>query len=342
MSNTIIKIQRSDVTLVPPDGSLEAGEQAYSFLSNKLFVGNTSGLGVIEIGGKYWVDTTIAAYNHANAAFAAANTGATVSAAFDQANAAFVHANSSFVQANTARDTANNALPQSGGTIAGDLVVTGNATFSGQTTYANTTHLDIGDNILTLNADLPPAVAPSENAGIEINRGSSPNVALIWDEGADKWEFTTDGTIYYVLPTNTAVEQAQTDAVGAFVQANTARVHANASFARANTANITADLAYGVANQAFAQANSAYSHANLAFAKANTADINAANGSYINTGVVKVPYGGTGVISFTTNGILYGNAAGDIKVTAAGVEGQVLQATDTGVPQFGMLDGGTF
>ena len=31
-----------------------------------------------------------------------------------------------------------------------------------------------------------------------------------------------------------------------------------------------------------------------------------------------------------------------VKVTAAGTEGQVLQASAAGVPSFGMLDGGTF
>jgi hypothetical protein len=61
-----------------------------------------------------------------------------------------------------------------------------------------------------------------------------------------------------------------------------------------------------------------------------------------NADVITVPYGGTGLTSFTQNGILFGNTAGDLKVTSAGTEGQVLQASSTGIPQFGMLDGGTF
>jgi hypothetical protein len=48
------------------------------------------------------------------------------------------------------------------------------------------------------------------------------------------------------------------------------------------------------------------------------------------------------MITFTTNGILYGNATGSIKVTAAGTDGQVLLANPTGTPVFSMLDGGTF
>lgn len=55
-----------------------------------------------------------------------------------------------------------------------------------------------------------------------------------------------------------------------------------------------------------------------------------------------VANGGTGATSFTDNGVIYGNGTGALSVTAAGTEGQVLQADASGVPVFGTLDGGTF
>lgn len=55
-----------------------------------------------------------------------------------------------------------------------------------------------------------------------------------------------------------------------------------------------------------------------------------------------VTHGGTGASSFTSNGILYGNGASALQVTAAGTEGKVLQAGSGGTPEFGDLDGGTF
>ena len=67
-----------------------------------------------------------------------------------------------------------------------DLTLSGNLTVSGTRTYVNTTTLDVGDNIITLNADLG-ASAPSENAGIEIMRGTSANVQFMWDETNDRW-----------------------------------------------------------------------------------------------------------------------------------------------------------
>lgn len=55
-----------------------------------------------------------------------------------------------------------------------------------------------------------------------------------------------------------------------------------------------------------------------------------------------VSHGGTGASSFTDNGIIYGNGTSALSVTAAGTEGQVLQAGAGGVPEFGTLDGGSF
>jgi len=70
---------------------------------------------------------------------------------------------------------------------------------------------------------------------------------------------------------------------------------------------------------------------------------------------LEVQFGGTGVSTFTSNGILYGNAAGALQVTAAanmaspGVgpdvaeSYQVLTVTSTGVPVWtNTIDGGTF
>jgi len=68
-----------------------------------------------------------------------------------------------------------------------DLTLSGNLTVSGTRTFVNTTTLDVGDNIITLNADVGVATNPTENAGIEVNRGSSANVQFIWDETNGRW-----------------------------------------------------------------------------------------------------------------------------------------------------------
>ena len=79
-----------------------------------------------------------------------------------------------------------------------DLVVSGNLTVSGTTTTVNTNEILLEDNIITLNSGITGA--PSTNAGIEIERGTSANVELRWNETNDKWETTNDGTNYYNIP----------------------------------------------------------------------------------------------------------------------------------------------
>jgi hypothetical protein len=66
-----------------------------------------------------------------------------------------------------------------------DVTLAGNLIVNGTTTTVNSNTVEIGDSIITLNAD--EAGTPSQNAGIEIERGTSANKTLVWDETADKW-----------------------------------------------------------------------------------------------------------------------------------------------------------
>jgi len=54
-SNTIIQIKRSSTTTIP--SGLKAGELAYSYLSNTFFLGNSTGTGVVNVGGLLYTQT---------------------------------------------------------------------------------------------------------------------------------------------------------------------------------------------------------------------------------------------------------------------------------------------
>ena len=75
-----------------------------------------------------------------------------------------------------------------------NLTITGNLTVSGTTTTINSATLNIADNQITLNSDVTGA--PSENAGLKVERGTSTDVDIRWNETDDKWQFTNDGTNY--------------------------------------------------------------------------------------------------------------------------------------------------
>ena len=87
-----------------------------------------------------------------------------------------------------------------------DLTVSGNLTVSGTTTSINTETLTVDDNIIVLNNNATGA--PSANAGIEIERGSSTNVVLRWNETDDAWELTNDGSTYSQIATASSVSSA--------------------------------------------------------------------------------------------------------------------------------------
>jgi len=69
-------------------------------------------------------------------------------------------------------------------TLANDVVIHGDLKIStGKVTEVETEQLKVGDNIITLNSDVPSDVTPSENAGIEVNRGKEGVMPLlIWNE----------------------------------------------------------------------------------------------------------------------------------------------------------------
>lgn len=72
-------------------------------------------------------------------------------------------------------------------TMNGSLVITGNLTVNGTTTTLNTETILLADNIITLNSNYTGST-PTENAGIEVERGTLVNSTFQWLEASDKWE----------------------------------------------------------------------------------------------------------------------------------------------------------
>ena len=83
-------------------------------------------------------------------------------------------------------------------TASGNVIVEGDLTVNGTTTTVNSNTVNIGDSVITLNSD--ETAAPTQNGGIEIERGTDTNVELVWDEGDDRWQFTNSTGIHYNIP----------------------------------------------------------------------------------------------------------------------------------------------
>jgi hypothetical protein len=236
------------------------------------------------------------AYIHANSAYVSQNTtGLYANTAYLHANAAYTHANTKFASA--------------GGTISGDVNITGNLVVTGETQYSNVVNVMLGDNIIVLNADVAQDAAPTQNSGIQIERGSSSNTLFIWNEDVDSWQFTNDGTVY----SNVGSSAAESYANSAYLHANAAYVSQNTTGLYANTAHLHANAAYVSQNTTGVYANTAHLHANSAYVSQNTTGLYA-NTAYLHANAAYVSQNSTGnyansAFAHANSGYIHANAA---------------------------------
>lgn len=78
-----------------------------------------------------------------------------------------------------------------------NLTLSGNLSVNGTTTTINTETLEIADNLI-FNSDFSGS-SPSQNAGIEVNRGTSDTAIIQWNETDDEWELGIGSTTSRIL-----------------------------------------------------------------------------------------------------------------------------------------------
>ena len=109
--------------------------------------------------------------------------------------------NDSLTITNKINSTANITL------ATGTVIIDGNLVVSG----TSQTDLNVKDNIITVNfGETGPGVTVG-SAGLNVDRGSLANVAILWNETLGKWTLTEDGSTYEAIQTGstTAVTSAQ-------------------------------------------------------------------------------------------------------------------------------------
>jgi hypothetical protein len=198
-------------------------------------------------------------------------------------------------------------------TIGQDLVVTGNLTVSGNVTTVNTEQLDVEDNIVTLNSGVTGA--PTLNAGLEINRGTSTDVSILWNETTDKWTFTNDGTNYANFGDVTAaalIAAAGGDGTaGQALTTNGSGVLDFTTIVGTTEASIISAVGADGANGAVLMTNGAGDLTFTTLTAAKISDFTANTRAQISVSGDLAYNSSTGVISFT-------NDAGDIESVTAG------------------------
>lgn len=82
-------------------------------------------------------------------------------------------------------------------TVSGNLTVNGNLDVAGSINSVNTTEVNIVDNKVVLNSNVTGS--PIANAGVRVERGTSTDVEILWNETSDQWTLTNDGTNYHEI-----------------------------------------------------------------------------------------------------------------------------------------------
>jgi hypothetical protein len=81
--------------------------------------------------------------------------------------------------------------------ITGNLQVGGNLNVIGTVNSVNTTQINIEDNKVKLNSGFTGT--PTTDAGILVERGSEADVEILWNETANVWSLTNNGTQYHQI-----------------------------------------------------------------------------------------------------------------------------------------------
>ena len=90
-----------------------------------------------------------------------------------------------------------------GTTVDSALTVTGNLTITGTTTTVETTNTEITDRIILLNKGESGAGVTGIQSGIEIERGSTANALLVFDDSTDTFRISYDGGSSFVTVSTT-------------------------------------------------------------------------------------------------------------------------------------------
>lgn len=85
------------------------------------------------------------------------------------------------------------------------LYIDGNLQVGGNATMITKTDMSITDNLIVLNKGEASSGITLGTAGLEVDRGLSPNVQLIYNDTYHKWQITNDGSLYANITATTGV-----------------------------------------------------------------------------------------------------------------------------------------
>ena len=223
-------------------------------------------------------------------------------------------------------------------TIGNNLAVTGNLTVNGTTTTVNSTTVTIDDPIFTLGGDSAPGSDDNKDRGLEFryHNGSAAKLGFFgFDDSATAFTFIPDATNNTEVFSGSAGNVVFGEGTFTGIASGNIKVGQTADGEiDTSSGNLTIDSAGGTVT--------IDDDVDITGGLDVTGALTAA--SLTLTTDLAVAQGGTGVSSFTDNGVLFGDGSNALDVTAASsADGSLLQADSGGAPAFSnIIDGGTY
>ena len=237
----------------------------------------------------------------------------------------------------------NLTIDSAGGTITLDdnVTVSGNLTVSGTTTTINSTVLDIGDRLITLNAS-----SAAGDGGILVNDAETNQTgSLVWDVSADRWmggisgsevklvTLSSSDTLTNKVLTSPDINGGTVDAITSLTVANNVDIGAYDLRAATLTADgLTSgrvpfattngqltddsDLTFATDTLTVTKIGAFEAAGAINFASQNMTNVDIDSGTITGITDLVVADGGTGVSTFTDGGVLLGSGTGAITAMA--------------------------
>ena len=220
-----------------------------------------------------------------------------------------------------------------------DLTVSGNLIVSGTTTTVSTETLTVDDNIIVLNNNITGT--PSENGGIEIERGTSTNATLLWDETNDYWKAGLAGSEYEILTTNSTLAYSKLDNPptiptvnnGTLTVEGTGVLGGSGTFTANDSTSPTISITHDAVTRTNNTSTATPSHGGTFTAIDSITTSTEGHITAVNTKTVTLPSDAEGVISVTAGTGLSGGtitSTGTVAIASGGITADMLQASGGG------------
>jgi hypothetical protein len=232
-------------------------------------------------------------------------------------------------------DVDNTVFRTTGGTISGDLAVTGNLVVSGNTITQDVETIVVQDSLIELAAN---NAADALDIGLfgQYNDGTTKYTALFRDASdSGKYKLLTAGTTKPSAGNTVDPTTFSTGTLVTNIEATTVTIKginvldkANGAYDTANSATTTAQNAYNLANTNSTSVASAYNHANGAFNTANSATTTAQNAYNLANGTAIIAN-----TDFTSISVTAGNYGSEsiVPVFNLAANGRIASITNTSI-----------